>query len=440
MLTTTVEHLEGITVKLTVTVPADLVDAAIARTYKTAAKKVRIPGFRPGKAPRQVLDNMMGHEYLMAEATEDVVNSTYSLALDQEQLRPIESPELSELDKVEAGTDFTYFVEIEIRPELTLSSTDGLTVAVPPAEASEADIDAHIEINRERFATLEPVEGRGVEADDFVLVSFVGLVDGEPYEGNEVDKYLYEMGRGLMPAEFDAGLLGIEPGGQTQVEFEIPDTSSNPDFAGKKATFDITVHEIKAKVLPEVNDEFASNVGGFDTVADLRADLKKRLDVQKVLAHDRAKEHKVREAIAERLEGDIPEAMVVQRQASMTRDFISMIEEQQMTIDQYLAGAGVDMDTFEADMKEQATLSVRQDLALEALFTEKGLEVTDEDLDAEFEEIAKAMKSTVDEARAKWKELGMNVVLNEQITHRKAMQWLLDNVQVTVEPEESTEE
>ncbi len=441
MLTTSVERREGSVVKLTVTVPSELVDAAIERTYKAAAKKVRVPGFRPGKAPRQMLDSMLGREYLMAEATEDVVNSTYSKALDIEGLRPVESPELEELDTVESGQEFTYWAEIEVRPELTLSGTGGLSTDVPAPEASESEIDAHIEVLRERFATLEPVEGRGVAADDFVLVSFVGLVEGEPYEGNEVDKYLYEMGRGLMPPEFDEGLMGVESGGEAHVEFLIPEGQSNTEFAGKKATFEVTVHEIKAKLLPEVDDELAANVGGFDDVAAMREDLRARLNVQKGVANAQAKERGARAALAERLEGEIPAGMTEQRQASMMRDFMSMLENQQITIEQYLAQSGLDMDTLESDVREQAIRSLKEELALEALFREQDMRIDDADIDAELSTMASNRDESLEETRARWEELGLMAVLREQIMHRKAIAWLLENVEfVVAEDAEDTEE
>lgn len=443
MLTTSVERLEGVTVRLTVTVPADEVDAAIERAYKSAAAKVKVPGFRPGKAPKPMLESMLGREYLMAEATEDVVNTTYTLALDKESLRPIEAPELEELDTVEEGKDFTYSADIDVRPELTLSGIDGFSITLPGKEATEEEVDAQIALARDRFASLEPVEDRGAEENDFALLSFVGTVEGEGYEGNQVDKYLYELGRGLMPPEFDAGIIGLKGGDTTVVEFVIPDTTSNPDFAGKNAAFDITVHEVKKKVLPELDDEFAAQVGGFDSFEEMRADLKTRISAQKAVSYERLREQRSREAAAERLEGEVPEAMIVARQGSMTRDFITMLEGQDMMIDQYLAQAGVDMDTFEADMRVQATQTVREDLALEALFRALEMEITDADVDEELKEVAQATDSSPEDARARWEEMGLMAVLREQIMQRKAVMWLLDNVEVveaTDEPAAETEE
>lgn len=438
MLTTSVERLEGNVVKLTVTVPAAEVDAAITAAYKAVSGKVKIPGFRPGKAPRPMIDSMVGRDYVLAEATEELVNTTYPRALDIEFIRPIESPEMEELEPAQPGEDYTYVAQIDIRPELTLSSTEGFVVTLPEAEATQADIDLQIDAARERFATLEPVEDRGVQADDFVLLSFVGTVDGEPYEGNEVDKYLYEMGRGLMPVEFDDGILGAKPGDQRSVSFAIPDTSSNPDFVGKTAGFEVTVHEIKAKQLPPVDEEFATNMG-FDSVDEMTADLKSRLDLQKSVAFERAKERAVREAAAERLEGEIPEAMIKSRTSTMQRDFMSMLDSRQLTMDQYLEATGVDIETLEADITAQAEQSVREDLALEAVYRAVCGEITDADVDEEIAEIAEATNASVEQARARWVEMGLNSVLHEQIMHKKALSWLADNVSIVAEGDESAE-
>lgn len=436
VLKTSVERLEGSNVKLTVTVPVEEVDRHIDATYKELAKKYRFPGFRPGKAPRPILDQNLGREYILTEATESVVNTSYPKALDSAELRPVEAPELEELETVEPGKEYTYFAEITVRPELTLTSTDDVEIALPPREATQEEIDVQLEIARERFASLEPVEDRGIEADDYVLLSFVGTVDGEPYEGNEVDKYMYEMNRGLMPAEFDEGLLGAKPGDERHIEFEIPETSSNPDFVGKTAAFDVTVHEIKAKMYPEVDDEFAANLG-FDTAEELIADLRNRIDLQKGTAHSQLKERRLRDALAKRLEGEIPEQMVVSRQGQMMRDFMNMLENRDMTIDQYLQGSGVDMEGFEADIKQQAEQSVREELALEALFRAKGMEITDPDIEEEIASFGAASGSTPEDARKRWEDLGLMSVVREQIAHRKAVLWLIDNAKVTEEAPET---
>lgn len=435
---TSVERIDGYTVKLTVTCSVEEVDKAIDGAYKSIAKKVKIPGFRAGKAPKPVIDTHFGREAIVAEAQEGLVSETYPKALDAENLRPVQQPEMDEMDLMNAGEEFTYVATVVVRPELSLSSIEGLEITVPPTEASEREIDSQIEHLRSRYATLEPVEDRGVGADDFVLLSFVGTVDGEPYEGNEVDKYLYEMGRGLMPKEFEEGVLGLTPGGTTHVEFEVPDTSSNPEFVGKTAGFDITVHEIKARVLPDLDDDFAATAGGYDSLADMRESIRSQLNRSKSVGAALAREREARRALAERLEGDIPEAMFESARDGMRRDFSNSLESRGITFEQYLEMSGVDFEQLDGDLVAQADQSVREELALEALFRQLGLEVTDADVDAALLEIAGTGEDnteSVAEIRARWEAAGVLAAVREQIMHRKAVEWLLDDANVKVTQE-----
>jgi trigger factor len=433
-LNTSVEKLEGTNVRLTVTVSAPEVDKAIDEVYSRLAKKVKIPGFRAGKAPKPVIDSHVGRDYVLREATEEVVNSTYSRAIDDESIRPIDQPEIDELEPVRPGEEFTYVAEIETRPELTLESYDDITVELPPSKAADREIDAQLGYMAERFATLEPVTDRGVEAGDFVLLSFVGKVGGEDYEGNTVDKYLYEMNRGLMPAEFDQGLIGVKPGGEAHIEFAIPDTSSEPDFVGRTATFDVTVHEIKAKVLPPIDDEFAGNVGGFDTIEELRSDLRRKMDAQKAIAQMQMKEREVRAALARRTQGDVPRVMFESRTNAMMRDFETSLEQRETTLEEYIQATGVEPDQVKADIEKQAEESVREELALEALFRDQAMEVTDADIDEELAAISSQgdgeNKPTPEELRKRWEDAGVMTAVREQIMHKKAMLWLLDHVTV----------
>lgn len=434
---TSVERIDPSSVSMTVTVPASEVDAAIARTYVKVAKSIKVPGFRKGKIPRPVIDNHVGTEYVLGEAQEDLLNEVYPAAVRAEGLNTIGNPEVDELAELVAGEEYTFTAKVPVKPELTLSSIEGLSASVPPAEATDREVEAQIEHTRERFASLEPVEGRGVAENDFVLVSFTGTVDGEPYEGNVVDKYLYEMSKGLMPPEFDAGLLGVEAGGTTRIEFEVPGTSSNPDFVGKTAAFEVEVHEIKEKVLPELDDEFAENAGGFENMDAMRADIKGKLDEAKASGRERALERAVRVALVERLEGDVPEMMINARRDSMLQEFAAGLQQRGMTIEQYSEATGYETDRILSDVSAQSAQVVREELALEALYREAGLEITDEDLEEEYRRFAEAGEMSVDELKERWADTPALEVLKESLTHRKAIEWLVDpaNVEITeVEP------
>lgn len=433
---TTVEQVNDHTVRLTVTVPATDVDAAIDRAYKEIAKKVKIPGFRPGKAPHAMIDTHVGREAVLADAQELLLDETFPKAVEAEGLKPIARPEAEDLDELLDGAEYTYTVNVEVKPELTVSSYEGITVSVPPAEASESEIEAQIEHTRERFASLEPVEGRGVGENDFVLISMVGTLDGEEYEGNVVEKYLYEMSKGLMPSDFDKGLVGVETGGETRIEFEVPDGTSNEEFVGKTAAFDVTVHEIKEKVLPELDDEFAGNVGGFDTFDEFKADVKTKLDEAKATGRARMLERAVRTALAERLEGEVPEAMMQSRRQSMLGDFIAGLEARGMSFEQYVEATGYDGQQVLKDVEEQAGVMVREELALEALFRALGMEVSEEDIAEEIERFAEAAEIPVEELRERWDEASAIEMLTEGIMHRKAIRWLMDPENVEIKEEE----
>jgi trigger factor len=435
-LNTSVEKLEGDRVRLSIELDAAEVDGHIAEAYARMARKVRIPGFRSGKAPRPVIDSYLGEGAVLAEALESLVSESYPLALDAEDLRPTSSPDTGELEGLEEGKPYSFTAEFDVRPQLTLSSIQDLHVSVPSAVATDAEVDAQIDYLRDRFASLEVVEDRPVAADDFVLISFVGTVGGEPYEDNVVDRYLYEMGRGGMPPAFDEGLVGAKPGDEVHVEFDVPDTSANAEFVGKTAGFDITVHEIKAKTLPEADDEFASSAAGFDTIAELRDDIKARLDENKSTAHVRLIEREARAELAKRLEGDVPEELVQDKAQAMTEEFFETLSERGVSLQEYVDATGVAPDQIRVDITEQARSSLREELALEALFRQAGLEMTDEEIDSEIERIARTEETEPARLKSRLVSTGVMPLVREQLSQRRAIRWLMDNVQVEDAPSE----
>lgn len=429
---TTVERLEGNLVRVSVTVPASDVDAAIEKAYRNVSSKLRIPGFRAGKAPRPIIDSHVGPEAVLAEAQDELVQAAYTTAVDAEGVRPVESPDMGELDAIVPGEPFTFVAEIAVRPELPLTSLDDLVIYAGPSKTTDAEIDAQINHTRERFATLETVD-RPAQADDFVLLSFVGTADGETYDGNTVDKYLYEMNHGLMPEEFDATLVGTSAGDEVISEFLIPDTSSNPEFVGKQARFEITVHEVKAKVMPDLDDALAASVGGFDTLEEMRDDIRKKLDESKATGHARRVEMLAREMLAGRLEGEIPEVMIKSRASTMTRDFFESLEERGISLPDYVQTTGVQVEQIQSDIAVQAATRVKEELALESLFRAKGMHVTEEDFTQALLELAGGDADGIERMRENLVEAGVTPIVKESIVHQKALEWLLANVDVREE-------
>ena len=233
-----------------------------------------------------------------------------------------------------------------------------------------------------------------------------------------------------MPAEFDEGLIGMKPGDEKRIEFTIPETSSKEEYVGKTAGFDVTVHEIKSKVLPEVDDEFALSVGGYDNVEQMRDDMRIRLQASQELQHERAKEEALKAQLAERLEGDVPESMVSSKTSQLMRDFQNMLEQRGMTVEAYVAAIGVPIEVLEADINRQGEQAVKEELALEALFRSEGMEVTDEDVREEIKTMITGSES-VDDMLARWTDNGLLPIVREQVIHQRAVKWLLENGTIT---------
>lgn len=427
------EKLEGNTVKLTVTHSAEEVEAAIADAYGMVARKVKLPGFRPGKAPRPLLDAQVGRDYVLGEALESLVESSYPRAIDAQRLHPLDRPDTGTLDGLVEGEPYTYTADVEVRPELTLSSLDTVTASVPPSETTDEEVEAQIDYLRDRFATLAPVEDRGIADADYALLSFTGTVDGEPAEDLNVDKYLYEVGRGIMPPQFDEGLVGAKSGEIVHIEFPVPDTAANPEYVGKIAAFDVEVFEIKVKQPAVADDAFATEVGGFDTIEELRTDIRTRLNESKATAHPRLVERAAISALVERLEGDVPERMVTSRAASMTEEFFDSLRDQGMSVEDYEQATGLTAPDIQADIAVEAGRRVRDDLALEALFRQAKLEVLDDELDREIEKLAASDKTSAAAMRERLIDSGVIGYVRDQLIHRHAVRWLMDHVDVVEE-------
>lgn len=435
-----VEPLEGSMLKVTVTVPADEVDKAIAAAYKEVAGQIRIPGFRKGKVPRPVIDTQVGKGVVMARAAEELVASTFPAAIEDLGIIPAEPSEIDEIDEVTEGADYTYEAEVLGRPEIEIDSADGLTVEAPPATVDDAAIDEQIDYLRDRYASLEPVEDRGVEPGDFAVIAFTGLIDGEPYDNNEVDGLLYELGAGQMPQEFEDAMMGARPGDTVSSEFTIPETSSVPEFVGRTATFETTISEIKAKVLPEVDDEFAASAGGYESAEAMREDVRLRLADMRESARRRAVEANAKAALAERAEIEVPEALIKAKEIDILGEFRKTLEQRQMTLQQYMEASGLSREEIEADIHDEAEQRLREELALEALFRLQGMEVTGADIDQALDEMADSYEMSRDEIQKILVGRSLMPEIRLQIMHGKATEWLVDNVEVTdVEPQDAAE-
>jgi len=422
--------------KIKVVVEAKKVDEAINREFKSLAKQLRFPGFRQGKAPRSVIEGQVGREYVLAQALEELVNETYPLAVDAQELRTAGKVDFKDPAELVEGADYEYLVEVDLRPEYALTSTE-VEITMVPKEATDAEIDAQVTGTLERFATFPVVEDAdAVVADDsFVTLSFESSIDGDSYEGSSVSGELYQLGQGMMPAEFDAGLLGAKAGESREIEFTVEDTGANTEFAGKTMKMDVTVDALNQRVLPEVDDDFAKQTG-FDTVEAMRAEIKTYIESQKAQQWDRMRDDRLLEELIGFLDGEVPQSLIEARADSMLDEFSRMLEQQNLTLDAYLEQANIDPEQYQADMEIQAGISVANDLALESLAREKGLVPDDEALEEEFTKAAEAddeSDMSAKDLRETWVKRGLLTTLRDDIARSKAFEWLRDNAIINTE-------
>ncbi|MBR2835037.1 MAG: trigger factor [Coriobacteriales bacterium] len=438
-LKTSAERLEDNIVEITVTVDADDVKKSVASTYKDIANKYKFPGFRPGHAPRKVIDNNVGKQAVLSEATESLVNEVLPLVLEKEDLVPVTDPMYPRPAMVEDAKDFEFKVRFGVRPELTLTSCDPVAIKLPSEEATEAEIDSQIETFRGYFGKYQDIEGRSIEAGDSVYIKCKG---GENAESIDFENRLYKLGSGHMPATFDEGLIGLNPGDSKTITFALPveepkegEEAEEP----KNAVVDVTVNRLVERVLPELTDEFAKNNFGFDDIAAMREAISKEIGEQKKQAIPQIKENRVTGKLAERLEGEPSRPYLATIYQELGQNFMNQLQARGMTFDTWLAMNNITAEQFGNDLERQATDIAKESLALDALVREKGFECTDEDLDEEFK------KSGIEDweaAKKQFLEDGRMPAVRVSVRRNKAIDWLLETAEVTVsdEPDVPAEE
>lgn len=387
---TNVEALKDNQKKLTVTIDAAEVDARIKKTYKDFASKYNFPGFRKGKAPRPVIDSMLGAQAVVATVTEDVINELYPVAMDEADLIAISQPTFEQSSElVEAGKDFSFSATVTVRPEFELSSYEPLTIKLPSVEASEEEIDAQIEELRTYYFTFEDAsDDTAVAQGAFVELSVVAVDEqGNHVESIETESRIYELGGGLFPKGFDEALIGMKKGEEKTIEIDM----SEPSFMGQGlkdvgvVTFTLGVKQVKDKVVPELTDEWARETAGFEGgIEELRQRVADSIKQQKEQMLPRLRETEALYALQGRLEGEAPASMCEVEEQGLLQNFFMQIQQQGMTFDAYLAQMGITSEQFRDDLKRQAKDVTEQDLALDAWARHVDLVITDEEITEEF--------------------------------------------------------
>ena len=420
-----VEKLEKNMAKLTIEVSAEELEKAIQGAYLKNKNKITIPGFRKGKAPRKMIEQMYGKEVFYEDAANALIPNAYEKALAECTEEIVSSPKI-DVTQLEAGKPFIFTAEVALKPEVTLGTYKGVKVDKVEVEVTEEEVDAEINKERENNSRTITVEDRAVKDGDMTVIDFEGFVDGVAFEGGKGEDYPLTIGSGAFIPGFEEALIGAEIGVETDVNVTFPEDYQAAELAGKAAVFKCTVKEIKEKELPELDDEFASEVSEFDTLAEYKEDVKKNLAEKKEAAAKSAKEDAAIDAVIAEAQMEIPDAMVETQQRQMVEDFALRIQSQGISMEQYMQFTGLDASTLLEQVKPQAMKRIQSRLVLEAVVAAEGLTASEEDFEAEVAKMAESYKMEADKVKELLGENGKKQVM-EDICVNKAVTLIVDN-------------
>ncbi len=390
------EKKENSAIELVIEVGAAEFQAAIDKVYNRQKMKINIPGFRKGKAPRKMVEKMYGAEIFYEDAISLAYPSAYEDVLKETGIKPVAYPQLEVLDVNADG--FTFKATITIKPEATVKEYKGLPVTKTEVKVTAADVKAELKPYIDRASRLVSVE-RKAKKGDTAVIDFEGFKDGEPFQGGKGENYSLELGSGSFVPGFEEQVIGMKAGDEKDLDITFPENYT-PELAGAAVVFKVKVHEVKEKQEPEVDDEFAKDVSEFDTLDEFKKDLGEKLKIRRQEQADRDFEAAVIDSLIEKLECDVPEAMVDYRAEKMLEDYANRIQSQGIGFEDYLRMMGMTIDDLRAQSKTTAERNVRSDLALEAVAAAEGIETADSEVDAEIAKLAEQYKMEEDKVRA----------------------------------------
>ena len=420
-----VEKLEKNMAKLTIEVSPEDLDKAIEKAYQKQKKQISIPGFRKGKVPRQMVEKMYGKEVFYEDAANELIPDAYDKALEECEEDIVSSPKI-EVTQIEAGKPFVFTAEVALKPEVKLGKYKGVKIDKIDTEVTEEDVMAEINKERENNARNITVEDRPVKDGDMTTLDFEGFVDGEAFEGGKGENYPLTIGSGAFIPGFEEQLVGAEIGKEVEVKVTFPEDYQAENLKGKDAVFKCTIKEIKEKELPELDDEFASEVSEFETLAEYKEDIKKNLTEKKEKDAKNAREDAAIKAAVEVSEMEIPEAMLMTQQRQMVDEFAQRITMQGLSMEQYFQFTGTNYQQMVEQVKPQAEERIKSRLVLESIAKAEKIEVTEEDYEKELETMAEVYQMEADKVKELMGEREKKNIMQD-LAVRKAAEFVADN-------------
>ena len=426
----TVEKLEKSMAKLTIEVSAEDFDKAVNKVYLKQRSRISVPGFRKGKAPRKLIEQMYGIGVFLEDAINDMINSTYPEAAQGSEIaNEISSNPDIELVQAEAGKPLIYTATVAVKPPVSLGKYKGVEVEKTDVSVSDEEVEAELSAEQEKNASYNEITDRPAADGDKVNLNFEGFVDGVAFEGGKGEDYPLTIGSGSFIPGFEEQLVGAEIGKEIEVNVTFPENYQSAELAGKPAVFKCTVLKITEKVLPELNDEFADDVSEFSTLEEYKADIRKNLEVKKEEKARTEKENKVIDAIIADSEIEIPEPMLKAQQEQIVDEFAQRLQSQGLNIDQYFSYIGGSREKMMEEVKDQADKRIRTRLVLEEIVKAENIVATEEDFEVELGKLAEAYGTDVDTVKKIFEGREKDRMM-EDIAVQKAVSFVADNAVV----------
>ena len=419
-----VEKLEKNMAKLTIEVPAEKVEAALQNAYLKNRKQISVPGFRKGKVPRQMIEKMYGPSIFYDDAVNAMIQEAYPEATKECDLEIVSRPDV-EVVQIEKGKPFIFTAEVAVKPEVTLGQYKGIEVEKADTTATDEEVAAEIDKEREANSRTITVEDRAVQDGDMTVIDFEGFVDGEAFEGGKGTDYPLTIGSGAFIPGFEEKLVGAEIGKEVEVDVTFPEEYHAKELAGKPAVFKCTVKEIKVKELPELDDDFAQDVSDFDTLEEYKADVRKKVEEKKAADAKAKKEDAVIEKIIEGATMEIPDAMVETQAEHMVDEFAQRLQMQGLSMEQYMQFTGGNVQAMVEQSKPQALKRIQSRLVLDAVVAAENLTATDEEVDAELAKMAEQYNMEVEKLKEMFAEEDLKSI-RDDLAVQKAVELVTD--------------
>ena len=433
-----VEDLGKNMVKLTVEVEAETVDAAIKSAYNKQKNKIAIPGFRKGKVPQAMIEKMYGPEIFYEDAVNNMLQTQYPAAVEESGVDVVSRPNI-DVTQIKKGEPFIFTAEVAKRPEVTLGKYNGVTVTKIDTSVTDEEVDTEIETQRNANARTVTITDRPVKEGDTAVIDFEGFVDGVAFEGGKGENHPLEIGSHSFIDTFEDQLVGKNTGDEVEVNVTFPEQYQAEELAGKPATFKVKINEIRAKELPELNDEFVQDVSEFDTMAEYREDVKKKLVERKENVAKGTKEDEAIQKIIDKSKMEIPEAMIDMQAENMIEEFAQRIASQGMSFEQYLQFSGMTIDKLKEQVRPEAVQRIQSSLVLEQIAKEENIVATDEDVDAEVEKMA-SMYGMKAEDLKNYMGDSEKESMKRDIAVKKAVEFVMANVKERAKAKSKTAE